>query len=116
VINSAAGFRVFIATEPVDFRKGMDGLAGYVANTFSLDPYSGAVFVFRSRRADRLKLIVWDGTGLILLTKRLSRKSFVWPKAQGGPLVISKIQFDALFEGIEWRQVVPPRTHKPTFL
>lgn len=50
----------------------MDGLVAHVANHFELDPFDGAVYVFRSRRADRLKLLVWDGTGLVLTMKRLN--------------------------------------------
>ncbi|MFE3836045.1 IS66 family insertion sequence element accessory protein TnpB [Pseudogemmobacter sonorensis] len=110
------GFRIWLATEPVDFRKGMDGLAGYIANHFDLDPFSGAIYVFRSRRADRLKLIVWDGSGLVLVMKRLNGQRFVWPKAQAGPITLSRMQFDALFSGIDWRQVVAPEIPKPSFL
>jgi transposase len=55
---------VLIATRPVDFRKGMDGLAAVVKEHLRADPYSGALFVFRAKRADRVKLILWDGTGL----------------------------------------------------
>jgi len=77
MITHPGNFRIFLAAEPVDFRKGMDGLAAIIANNFELDPFCGAIYVFRSRRADRLKLIVWDGTGLVLITKRLERKRFV---------------------------------------
>ena len=116
MITPSGQVRIYIATSPVDFRKGMDGLAGYVASTFSLDPYSGAVFVFRSRRADRLKLIIWDGTGLVMVAKRMMRKGFVWPKPQDAPYALTKVQFDAFFEGIEWRRIVPPKTSTPKFL
>ncbi len=70
--------RVFIATRPVDFRKGIDGLAGVVQETLRLDPFSGAVFVFRAKRADRVKLLVWDGSGLTLIYKRLEDGKFCW--------------------------------------
>ena len=52
--------KVFMATRPVDFRKGIDGLALAVQEMFGLDPFCGAVFVFRSKRADRIKLLIWD--------------------------------------------------------
>ena len=71
MITPAGNFRIFLVTQPVDFRKGMDGLAGHVAEHFDRDPFDGAIYVFRSRRADRLKMIVWDGTGLVLVMKRL---------------------------------------------
>lgn len=113
MIFPANGYRIFMATEPVDFRKGMDGLAAHVANTFDLDPYSGAFFVFRSRAGDKIKVLLWDGTGLVLIFKRLNDKKFVWPSMSGGTYTMSKTQFEALFEGIDWRRVVPPRLTKP---
>lgn len=116
MISPAGNFRIFLASEPIDFRKGMDGLAAHVANRFELDPYCGAIYVFRSRRADRLKLLVWDGTGLVLTTKRLNGGRFKWPKPQFGPVVLSKVQFDALFEGIDWTTVTAAKIRKPRFL
>ena len=56
-----------VATKPIDFRKGHDGLAALVKYELHKDPFTGTVFVFRSRRADRLKLLYWDGTGLVPL-------------------------------------------------
>ena len=61
--------RVLVATKPVDFRKGMDGLAALVKEQLKGDPFSGVIFCFRSKRADRVKLIFWDGTGLCLFAK-----------------------------------------------
>ena len=116
MITHPGNFRIFLATEPVDFRKGIDGLAAVIANSFDMDPFCGAIYVFRSRRADRLKLIVWDGTGLVLVMKRLERTKFVWPTQQADALILTKLQFDALFEGINWQKVVPTLTHKPVFL
>ena len=62
--------RVLMATKPVDFRKGMDGLAALVKEQLRADPFSGVIFCFRAKRADRVKLIFWDGTGLCLFAKR----------------------------------------------
>jgi transposase len=64
--------KVFVATRPVDFRKGIDGLSRAVQEMFGLDPFCGAVFVFRSKRADRIKLLMWDQTGMVLTHKRLA--------------------------------------------
>ena len=58
--------RIFVATEPVDFRKGHNGLAALVQNHLHKDPFTGTVYVFRSKRADRLKLLYWDGSGLVM--------------------------------------------------
>ena len=63
--------RVLMAMQPVDFRKGMNGLAALVQEQLKADPFSGTIYCFRSKRADRVKLVFWDGTGLCLLCKRL---------------------------------------------
>src|SRR3546814_1057247 len=68
--------RIMVATKPVDFRKGHDGLAALVKNELRKDPFTGTVYVFRSRKADRLKLIYWDGSGLVMAYKRLEEHSF----------------------------------------
>ena len=114
MIFPANGYRIFMATAPVDFRKGMDGFAACVTNQFDLDPYSGAFFVFRSKSGDKIKVLMWDGTGLVLIHKRLNGRKFVWPSISGGTLNLSKTQFEALFEGIDWRRVVPPKVSKPS--
>ena len=116
MISPSGSFRIFLASEPIDFRKGMDGLVAHVANHFELDPFDGAIYVFRSRRADRLKLLIWDGTGLVLIMKRLNGGRFTWPKPQAGPVTLAKVQLDALFEGVDWTAVKAAQTHKPQFL
>jgi len=99
--------KVFVATRPVDFRKGVDGLALAVQEMFGLDPFCGAVFVFRSKRADRIKLLVWDQTGMVLGGK------FVWPQVRDGVMRMSPAQLAALFEGLDWRLVRPERARRP---
>ena len=64
MIGPTGTVRVMVATKPVDFRKGVEGLAALVRETMGADPFSGAVYVFRAKRADRVKLIFWDGTGM----------------------------------------------------
>lgn len=63
--------RVMVATKPLDFRKGAEGLSTLVRESMLAEPFSGTVYVFRAKRADRIKLIFWDGTGLFLFVKRL---------------------------------------------
>ena len=75
MIIPTSGLRIVIALKPVDFRKGHDGLAAVVQNELGLDPYSGIVVVFRPKRADRVKILTWDGTGLVLAYMILPRKS-----------------------------------------
>jgi transposase len=70
MITLPPGVRVLVWPAPVDFRRGMDSLAALVQVTLRLDPFAGDVFVFRSRRQDRVKLILYDGTGLVIPTTR----------------------------------------------
>lgn len=98
-----------VATKPVDFRKGAEGLAALVRETMRADPFSGVVYVFRAKRADRLKLIFWDGTGVVLVSKRLEDGDFRWPKVQDGVMRLSAVQLQALLEGLDWRRVHAPR-------
>lgn len=70
--------RLFIAVEPVDFRKGIDGLAALCRTVLKSDPYSGYVFVFRNRPGTAVKILVYDGQGFWLCQKRLSAGKFKW--------------------------------------
>ena len=115
VIGPTGAVRVMVATKPVDFRKGAEGLAALVRETMAADPFSGAVYVFRAKRADRIKLIFWDGTGLCLFAKRLEDGIFRWPKIEDGVMRLSAAQLSALLEGLDWRRVHEAReTATPT--
>lgn len=105
--------KIFVATRPVDFRKGIDGLALAVQEMFGLDPFCGAVFVFRSKRADRIKLLIWDQTGMVLVHKRLEDGKFVWPQMRDGVMRLSGAQLAARFEGLDWRLVRPECARRP---
>jgi len=94
-----------VATKPVDFRRGAEGLAASVRETMTADPVSGTVYVFRAKRADRIKLIVWDDTGLCLFAKRLEDGIFRWSKIEDGVMRLSSAQLSALLEGLDWRPV-----------
>ena len=101
------GLRILVTARPVDFRRGMDSLSTLVKEILAVDPYAGDVFVFRAKRADRLKILVWDGSGLVLLSKRLERGRFTWPPVQDGAVTLSAAQLTLLFSGLDWSQVVP---------
>jgi transposase len=113
MISPSGNFKLYLASKPVDFRKGMDGLASIVMNEFDLGGFSGAIFIFRSKRSDRLKLIDWDGTGLVMTYKRIEGSAFVWPRMSDGVITINRSQFEALFEGLDWQRVVPRHVRKP---
>jgi transposase len=105
--------RIMVATKPADFRTGHDGPAALLKNELHKDPFTGAVFVFRSRKADRLKLIYWDGSGIVLACKRLEEHSLTWPGIKDGLVTLSHAQFEALFAGLDWRWVRAVETRAP---
>jgi transposase len=81
MITVPAGVRVLVATKPVDFRRGADSLAALVREQLKHDPFSGTIYIFRSKRADRLKIVAWDGSGLVLLWKRLEQGGSGGPRS-----------------------------------
>ncbi|WP_265440507.1 IS66 family insertion sequence element accessory protein TnpB [Bradyrhizobium sp. SEMIA] len=96
---------VMVASKPVDFRKGMDGLATLMHESMGANPFSGAVYMFQPKRADRIKLVFWDGTGLCLFAKRLEDGIFRWPKIEDGVMRLSSARLSALLERLDWRLV-----------
>ena len=98
MIVPSSGVKVLIAMKPVDFRKGMDGLAALVRETLGANPFGGVIYVFRCKRADRVKLLFWDGTGLVLASKRLEQGSFRWPTLREGVTRLTPAQLAALFD------------------
>jgi transposase len=114
MIVPSSGVKVMIAMKPVDFRKGMDGLAAVVHETLGANPFGGVIYVFRSKRTDRVKLLFWDGTGLVLATKRLEQGSFRWPSLREGVMRLTPGQLVALLEGLDWARVRGVRISTPT--
>ncbi len=90
VIYPGQAVRIVIATKPVDFGKGHDGLAALAERELGLDPHSGIIVVFRAKRGDRIKVLLRDGSGLVLCYKRLEQGKFAWPKVQDGVMRLSK--------------------------
>jgi transposase len=95
VIGPTGAVRVMVATKPVDFRKGAEGLAALVRETVHCDPFDGVIYVFRAKPADRIKLVFWDGT-VCLFAKRLEDGEFRWPKIEDGAMRLSAAQFSAI--------------------
>ena len=114
MITVPAGLRVLIATKPVDFRKGADGLAALVRETLGDDPFSGAIYVFRSKRTDGVKMLAWDGTGLVLLWKRLEQGAFKWPPITDGVMRLTSAQLAALIDGMDWSRLHARDIARPT--
>lgn len=104
--------RVFLCTLPTDMRKSFDSLAGLVEQELGQDPLSGDLFVFRSRRGDRLKLLWWDEDGLAIWYKRLEEGTFVFPlpdaervKIGAHGLVIRSAELAMLLDGMDVQKV-----------
>ena len=119
MIQITPQMRILVAVEPVDFRKGMDGLARLCRERLGADAFSGAVFVFRNRRATAVKLLVYDGQGFWLCHKRLSSGRFRWWPSRGRGVAngLEAYQLGVLLSAGDpaaaqgapvWRRVSPP--------
>jgi transposase len=98
-----------LAIRPVDFRKGAHTLAALAQEALGEDPFSGAVIVYRAKRSDRIKILVWDTSGLVLIWKQLQQGSFRWPPIVDGVMKLSPVEFAALFDGLDWTRVQTTR-------
>jgi transposase len=107
MLNLAKGTQVWVACRPTDMRKGFNGLAALVMEVLREDPYCGHVFVFRGKRADYVKALYWDETGLCLFAKRLEKGRFVWPPVIDERTRLTMGQLQLLIEGMDWRRTVP---------
>jgi transposase len=96
-----ADLKVYLHREAVDFRKNINGLAALVEQSMGLDPFAGAACVFRNRRGDRIKLLLYDRTGFWLLMKRLEQDRFVWPRRTQAVLDLTAEQLHWLLDGID---------------
>jgi transposase len=105
MISIPAGVRVLLAMRPVDFRKGAHSLAALAAEVLGEDAFAGVAIVFRARRADRIKVLLWDGSGLVLVWKQLQQNGFRWPPVTDGVVKLSAVEFAALFDGLDWTRV-----------
>lgn len=80
MLSFSGSLKVWVAVEACDMRKGFNGLHALVSQRLGEDPKTGALFVFSNRRHTRIKILCWDGTGLWVLSKRLEKGTFSWPK------------------------------------
>ena len=103
MLNDSIAFKkVYIATGYSDLRRGLDGLANIIRFQFHLDPYDkDTLFLFCGRRNDRIKGLVWEGDGFLLLYKRLDNGAFNWPRSPEEALEISAEQYQLLMQGFE---------------
>jgi transposase len=106
MLSFSGSLKVFVAVEACDMRKGFNGLYAAVSERLAEDPRSGSLFVFSNRRHTRIKILCWDGTGLWVLTKRLEKGTFSWPKhAEAGvtKLKLTPQALAMLTDGVDLR-------------
>jgi transposase len=96
-----ANLKVYLHREAVDFRKSISGLAALFEQSMGRDPFARAVYAFRIRRCDRIKLLLYDRIGFWLLMKRLEQDCFVWPSCAQGVLELTAEQLHWLLDGID---------------
>ena len=101
---------VYIALGYTDLRRGIDGLAAIVQASFALDPFTNTLFLFCGRRKDRIKGLLWEGNGFLLLYKRLETGSFQWPRTGEEARQLTPQQYRWLMEGLSIDQ---PKAHRP---
>ena len=100
MIGLPAGMRVYLACGVTDMRKGFDGLSVMAQDTLKESPFSGALFCFRGRRGDLVKILYWDGQGFCLFAKRLEKGKFTWPTTKEGSVTLTPAHLSMLVEGI----------------
>ena len=103
MLNDGTGFKkVYIATGFTDLRRGIDGLAKIIRFQFQLDPYDkNTLFLFCGKRTDRIKGLLWEGDGFLLLYKRVENGNFRWPRSTDEALEITREQYQMLMQGLE---------------
>lgn len=102
--NIPDDIRIYIACGYTDMRKQIDGLAGLVQHQFQLDPFSRSVFLFCGRKRDRIKVLLWEGDGFLLLYKRLESGVFQWPRSAEEVRELTHQQYRWLLEGLAIQQ------------
>ena len=107
-----AGVKVFLASHPIDFRKGPDSLLSLVRDAGS-DPFNGSLYVFRAKRADRIKIVWWDGSGICLYAKTIETTRFCWPPVSASRVRLNHAQLLALVDGMDWKKVRPSSVKRP---
>jgi len=104
MLNLCSATRVFVATAPVDLRGSFNRLAALTQSVLAQDPLSGHWFVFTNRRRNRVKILLWDGSGLWVCAKRLERGRFSWPAEEGPGARLRGEELIALLTGLEVRE------------
>lgn len=101
MLTLSTATRIFVATTPVDLRGSFNRLSSLVEKVLAQDPLSGHWFVFTNQRRNRVKVLVWDGTGLWVLAKRIEKGRLSWPGSQGASANLRPEELSAMLSGLE---------------
>jgi transposase len=105
MVSLPTSVRIWLATQATDLRKSFDSLAELVRQQLKGDPLSGQLFVFRNKRADRVKLLYWDEDGFVIIYKRLEAGTFRFPPAESAGVEIRAADLQMLLDGIDLASV-----------
>lgn len=116
MLKDATGFKaVYIKAGYTDLRYGVNGLASLIMNDFHLNPLDeGSIFLFCGRRSDRIKALLWEGDGFLLLYKRLEKGRFQWPRSTEEVMEVTEFQLHQLLSGFSIVQTIPQNIPVPT--
>jgi transposase len=104
--------QVWLVVEAIDMRAGIEGLSQRIQATLGRSPCDGSAYAFRNRRQNRIKLLIWDGTGVWLCQRRLHRGHFIWPSADTAVCTLTAAQWQWLVAGVDWQRLeAPPPAH-----
>ncbi|EFU0743281.1 IS66 family insertion sequence element accessory protein TnpB [Escherichia coli] len=116
MISLPSGTRIWLVAGITDMRKSFNGLGEQVQDVLNVNPFSGHLFIFRSRRGDTVKILWADADGLCLFTKRLEEGQFIWPAVRDGKVSITRSQLAMLLDKLDWRQPKTSRLNALTML
>jgi transposase len=103
---------IWLVIEPMDLRRGIDGLSHWLQQTLAVSPCAGSAYIFRNRTGLRIKVLLWDGTGVWLCSRRLHQSHFVWPRSNESCWTITSNEWQWLIKGVDWQRLrAVPLTH-----
>lgn len=105
MLRLAEGTRIFMAVAPIDMRKSFDGLCAAVIEVLQANPLDGHLFIFRGKRCDRVKALIWDRTGLAIWYKRLEKGRYRWPSPDARCIELSEQELTLLLDGVDFTRI-----------
>lgn len=100
--------QIYCVVEPVDMRRGLESLSQWIQTSLGSTPCDGTAYAFSNRSKTRLKLLIWDGTGVWCCQRRLHRGAFIWPSHDDRCWVMTQTQWDWLIKGVDWQRLTAP--------